>query len=105
MSNGGILVSKRMMDLLFGIPTAHAGVITEAPRVTSILANVLEFLLSIVGIVAIIGLVIAGLLYFFAGGDQRRIELAKTMSLASVIGLIIALGAMVVIRQIASFFS
>lgn len=82
-----------------------AGPITNAQPITIALTNILNFLLSIVGVVAIIGLVIAGGMYFFAAGDMRQISLAKNMTLASITGLVIALGSYVVIKLIASFLS
>lgn len=82
---------------------AAAGPIDTAPRVVSILTNILNFLLSVVGIVAIIGIVIGGAIYFFAAGDMSRIEQAKKVILASVIGLVVVLGSVVLVRLLASF--
>jgi hypothetical protein len=79
--------------------------ISNAVPITQVLMNALQFLLSIVGVVAIIGLVIAGLLYLTAGGDMRRIKLAKTSLYASVIGGMISLAALVILSQLANFFS
>lgn len=84
---------------------ASAGPILSAQPITVPLTNILNFLLSIVGVVAIIGLVIAGGMYFFAAGDMRQISLAKNMTLASITGLVIALGSYVVVKLIASFLS
>ncbi len=82
-----------------------AGVIDEAQPLSVGLANILDFLLSIIGVVAIIGLVIAGGLYFFAAGDMRQLALAKKMTLAAVTGIVIALGGYVLIRTIATFIA
>lgn len=92
------------MREIFTIPVVHAGVITSAPDITTILGNVLNFLLSIIGVVAIIGLVVAGAMYLTAGGDMRKIALAKRMVLASAIGIIVALGALMIVSQLAAFF-
>lgn len=93
------------MQNFFHIDTAFAaGSITNAPGVSSILLNVLQFLLSIVGILGIIGLGVSGALYFFAAGDRKRIALAKRSALASVTGIIIALGAWVLVSQLTAFF-
>lgn len=81
------------------------GVITDAPGVSSILLNILQFLLSIIGILGIIGLVVSGLLYFFSAGDQKRIALAKRSAVGSVIGIIIALSALLLVTQLSAFFS
>ena len=88
----------------FFIPTAlAAGPIDTAPRIASVLTNILQFLLSVVGIIAIIGIVIGGAMYFFAAGDMRRVEAAKKIILASVTGLVVALGSVVLLGTLASF--
>lgn len=93
------------MRNFFDIPVAYAGVITDAPGISSILANILKFLLSIAGIIAIIGLVIAGVIYLAAAGDMQRIALAKKAMLASIIGIVVVLGALVIVSQLTAFFS
>lgn len=94
------------MALSLSIPSAQAaGVITSAPGVDAILAKVLAFVLSIIGVLGIIGLVIAGALYFFAAGDIGRVRLAKQAALASVIGIVVALSALLLTGQLANFFS
>jgi ABC-type cobalamin transport system permease subunit len=88
------------------IQTAQAsGVIEDAPTFAKILLNMFAFLLQVAGVIGIIGIVIAGLLYFFANGDRRRIALAKTMTGASIIGFVIFLGAWVIIKTITGFFT
>jgi predicted anti-sigma-YlaC factor YlaD len=95
------------MHNLFQIDIAYAvtGSITNAPRITHILLNALQFLLSIVGIVAIIGLVVAGIIYLTSGGNEKRVASAKRAVLASVIGIAVALGALVIVSQLTAFFS
>lgn len=99
----GRVVEKNMQNI-FSIAVAQAGAITDAPKVMSILSNVLQFLLSIAGILGIIGLVIAGVLYLTAAGDTGRIALAKKAAIASVIGISIVLGTLVTVNQITVFF-
>lgn len=90
---------------IFFIPIAYAeGVIMNAPSISHILMNVLYFLLSVVGIVAILSLVLAGLRYMFAFGDTEKVASAKKMTVYSIIGVIIALSALVLLRGIESFF-
>lgn len=87
------------------IPTAWAGVITDAKPVTALLGSVLNFLLSVAGVIGIIGLVISGVWYMTAGGDENRVRLAKRMAIASVIGIVVVVGALVMVTQIVNFFS
>jgi hypothetical protein len=89
----------------WSVATAWAsGPIDTAPRLATVLTNILNFLLSVVGVVGIIGLVIAGALYFFSAGDMRRAQSAKKAALASVVGIVLALGGYVLILTITQFF-
>jgi|GEM_PF-1044886 len=99
---------KKIAVLFFGcvMPfSVNAGPISSAQPISIGLMNILDFLLSIVGVVAIIGLVVAGALYFFAVGDMRRIAVAKKILFSSITGILIALGALVLVRAITSFLS
>lgn len=95
------------MQNFFYIDTVYAitGSITNAPRIMHILSNALQFLLSIVGIVAIIGLVASGIIYLTSGGDEKRATSAKRAALAAVVGIVVALGALVIVSQLGDFFS
>jgi len=94
-----------MVTDFFLIKTAEAaGSITNAPTFLKIFTNVLTFLLSIAGLVAIIAVVISGLLYLSSAGNPKMITLAKSALIFSVIGIIIVLGALVFVSQITRFF-
>lgn len=91
---------------MFAFPMiVGAGPIDEAQPLSVGLANILDFLLAIIGVVAIIGLVLAGFLYFSAAGDMRQVALAKKATLAGVTGIVIALGGYVLIRTVATFIA
>ena len=77
----------------------------EAPSLAVIWRNVLNFLLGIVGITAVIMLVIGGLMYLLAAGNEDRIDKGKKIVTYSIIGIMVALAAMVIVRQIAAFFT
>jgi len=77
--------------------------VSEALTVRQILVRVMQFLLSIVGVIAIISLVYGGSTYLTAYGDEKRIDKAKSIITYSIIGIVIALGALVIIRQVSSF--
>lgn len=77
-----------------------AGVIADAPSFTEVLMNILTFALSLVGIVAILALGMAGGMYLLAAGDASRVETAKKYVIASVFGIVIALAALIIVRQV-----
>lgn len=94
------------MNTLSFIAIAHgAGSIENATPLTTILMNALQFLLSIIGIVGIIGMVIAGIWYTTASGDEQKIRVAKQMASACLVGIVVALGALVIVSQIGTWFS
>jgi hypothetical protein len=72
----------------YGLPGGSILDITE---------NILYWLLTILGIVSIIGFVIAGLLYLTAAGDEDRISKAKKALTYSIIGVIVGLSGFVVL--------
>ncbi len=76
--------------------------VDKALTIKEIALRVLDFLLSVVGILGIIGLVVGGAFYLTAYGDEDRIETGKKILTASLVGIGIALAALVLVRQIAS---
>jgi hypothetical protein len=77
---------------------------TATPLAT-IALNTLNFLLSIVGVIALIMLVSGGIMYLTAAGSEDQIDKGKKLVKAAIIGIAIALGALVMTKQIALFFT
>jgi hypothetical protein len=65
-----------------------------------ILTNGMNWLLIVVGILGVIGFVIAGILYLTAAGDEGQIDKGKTAMVYSIIGVIVALLGVVVIKAV-----
>ncbi len=93
---------KEIGELLGWIEVTQ--VVEEAQTFTEIASKVLSFLLSIVGIIAIIMLVIGGLMYLTAGGDEGKAETGKKIVTYATIAIAIALAALVMVTQVAQFF-
>lgn len=87
-------------DVRAGLPAGTG----TALSFLQILTNALNFLLSIVGIVAIIMLVVGGVMYLTSAGDEDRIDTGKSIVKYAMIGIAVALGALVLVRQLATFF-
>jgi len=75
------------------------------PSLKTIVTNILNLLLSVVGIIAIISLVAGGGMYMTAYGDEKRIDTAKKIVTYSVIGIVVALGALVIVKQVNSLLA
>lgn len=95
----------REIGLMLGwvTPTELSGVGTSL-TLSQVLANVLSFLLSLLGVVAMIALVIGGFLYLTSAGDADRADTGKNILKYSIIGLIVALAGLVIVTQVAKFF-
>lgn len=82
-----------------------AGVISEAQPLSVSLTKILNFLLLVFGLIAILGMIIAGVLYFTAQGDERKIMFAKRAFQSGVFGVVVTLGSMVFVWTIARLLS
>jgi TRAP-type C4-dicarboxylate transport system permease small subunit len=80
--------------------TAHAGVITDAPRLSTILENVLNLVLSIVGVLAILVIVVAGIMYITSSGNLERATLAKRALTGGIIGICVVILSLIIVRTI-----
>lgn len=90
---------------ILGWNGVDAGPVGSALTLTAIATNVLNFLLSVLGILGIIMLVVGGMAYLTAAGDENRMETGKKIVTYSIIGIIVALASLVLVTQIANFFS
>lgn len=89
---------------VLGWGAVNSGAVAGALTLSQIARNVLNFLLSIVGILGIIMLVIGGIMYLTAAGSEERIETGKKIVVYAIIGIVVALAALVIVSQIAAFF-
>ncbi len=80
---------------------------TELPKqsVEGILSNFLKWLLGIFSVLAIISFTIAGIQYFLAAGDEGQAKNAKKNMQLSIIGVLVAFSALVIIYAIGNFLS
>ncbi|NTW76026.1 MAG: hypothetical protein HGB34_03940 [Candidatus Moranbacteria bacterium] len=78
--------------------------VSGARSATEVAQSVLDFLLSIVGLLAMIMLVIGGLMYFAAAGDEKRADTAKGIVKYSIMGIALAIVSLIIVRTIAGLF-
>ena len=93
---------RQISDILGWTAAPPTGVGTSLTLI-QIATNILNFLLSVVGVVALIMLVVGAFMYLTAAGDEDRIDTGKKIVKYSIIGITIALAALVLVRQIAAF--
>lgn len=92
---------KEIQALLGGSTSPDAQTwMSSAPMLRQIAANVLNWLLSIIGIIAVIALIIGGGMYLTAYGDDDRIQKAKKIITYAIIGIVVALAALVIVKEV-----
>ena len=77
----------------------------SALSIGQIATNVLNFLLSMLGIIATISLVIAGGMYMTSYGDEKQTTAGKNMAKWAIIGISIALISLIAIQQISKIIT
>jgi len=66
----------------------------------NIIARTITFLFSILGAIGLAGVLVGASFYLTAAGDEQRMNSGKKIVIYSVIGIIIAVSATIVVRQI-----
>ncbi len=101
---------KEIADILGW--TGQPSEISGAKSLTEIALRVLNFLLGIVGTLALIMLIVGGIMYVTSatstigeGANEKKVSAAKSIVKYAIIGITIALAALVIVKQIANFFT
>lgn len=95
---------KQIADILKWKDVNSSTLIIAAPTLTALALKVLQFLLSIIGVLAIIMLVVGGVAYLTAGGDEERAGTGKKIVTYALIGISVALASLVIVTQVAKLF-
>ena len=72
---------------------------------TSIITNILLWLLGILGVVGVIGFVVSGLMYLLSAGNDDMMGKAKKGLTYSLIGIIVGLAGVVIIQAISAILN
>lgn len=79
--------------------------LADATTLTALALKILQFLLSLVGVLGIIMLVIGGIMYLVSAGDEGRADAGKKIVTFAIVGIAVALAALIIVTQIAKLFS
>jgi len=79
---------------------SNTGLPDPAGGIKAILTNLLNWLLGIIGILAIISFIISGITYLISTGDEDIIDRAKRNMTYSIVGVIVALAGYVIIQAV-----
>lgn len=75
----------------------------NAPIVAAIL-DVIEFIIRVVGAIAILLIIIGGLYMIISEGSEDRLEKGKTILTSAIIGLVISMFSYLIVRFVQSIF-
>lgn len=84
------------------INSAQAGPMTDAPPLSDIVMSVLQFVLTIAGVIAVLSIVIAGIMYMTSGGNTERVGFAKKALIGGIVGLSVVLLSLIIVSTIVS---
>ncbi len=79
-----------------------AGTNLPSGSILNIVTSTMNWLLVMVGILGVVGFVIAGIIYLTAAGDEDQIAKGKKTMIASITGVIVALIGVVFIQAVKS---
>lgn len=82
------------------INIAQAGPMASAPPLSTLVMNVLSFVLTIVGAIAVLVIVVAGVMYMTAGGDAERVARAKRALIGGIIGICVVILSLTIVKTI-----
>lgn len=100
-----LLLSVKSAQAVNLVYPDNTGLPENPDGVKGIAANVANWLLSIVGIGAVIGFVIAGFQYFFVSANEEMMKTAKKTMTASGVGIAVALSGLIAVKTIVFLFS
>lgn len=103
---GSLAITAPMAVFASGLDL-DAGGSTGLPTgsITDIVKNVMNWLLTMIGVFAVIGFAIAGVLYLTSAGDEDRAKKAKSAMVASIVGVIVALVGLVALKAAKGLWS
>jgi hypothetical protein len=94
---------REIYSLLDGDVPAIPGDGTQL-TLTQIATNILKFLLSLVGILALIVMIIAAIMLFASFGNPDKRKAALEVLKNAILGVVLAMGSMILVTTVARFF-
>jgi magnesium-transporting ATPase (P-type) len=96
------LASAQIGELRCGVNSAATGEDCKppenSPSLNTTISRVINVLSSLVAVVAVIMIMVGGFRYVTSGGDSNRTTAARNTIMNSIIGLVIAVSAQVIVR-------
>lgn len=87
-----------------GEKAASEGNLPATGNAVAVITTVINFILGLIGVVAVLFLIIAGAMYITAFGDENKASKAKRMILYVVMGLIIIVISAIIVNLVLDVF-
>ena len=68
--------------------------------VSGAIGKITNFIAGIIAVLAILMIVVSGIMYMTSGGDSGKVETAKSWLIYSVVGLVVAILAFVIVNAV-----
>lgn len=85
-------ITQNAADKLNPIADVYGASSSAAPNIAQIIASIIQYALSFLGVIFLVLLIYGGFLWMTAGGDQEKVTKSKEILRNVLIGLIIILG-------------
>ncbi len=92
-----------LKTLITGGASTAAATVEGATPLATVLTNVMSFLLILFGVLSITSFVISGVFFVTSGGDSGRAGTARKVMIYSIIGVSVAGGGGIIIKQVLAF--
>jgi len=86
-----------------GADPAKGGDVATIQGFGCLIANVLSIALTGLGLIGFVMFIVGGFMYMLSGGNAKGTETAKNTVTYSIIGIVVALSAFIILNLIASF--
>lgn len=84
-------ITENALDKMNPISDVYGASSSTAPSISEIVASIIQYALSFLGVIFLILLIYGGFIWMTASGDQEKITKSKEILQSSIIGLIIIL--------------
>ena len=95
---------REIRDIAVGF-SGGASAISSATPLSTVVANIMNFMLTIVGSLALISFVGSGIMYIMSAGDSGRADTAKKMIVYSIIAVAVTGAGLIILRQVLQLLS
>ena len=91
---------------IYGTPGGNVvpPAINNVSNIVSVIRAIIQFILVVAFVLAFVFLLIGGIRWITAGGDEKNVAAARNMITAALIGLVVVLVAFALIKLVETFF-